>query len=279
LTKGVQTVKGRRGFTLIELLVVIAIIAILAAILFPVFAQARATARATTCLSNLKQLGLGMLMYVQDYDEAFPAWSYNFNCGGLNNGAPRDSGAFWTTAIYPYVKNDGIYRCPDDPIKFNDLWAGCSDDGGINDRFGPYNPATGKTPNPNYVSYGLPEDLTPPFPTNAMAAVRTPSNWMMLADSFVQLVDIFVWDVPSADRKDWIAQKVAFAANNFDSWSMPWDGYYPASYYIDKYGAAACDRAGRHKAGANLVYVDGHAKFGKWSYMTWMNLSTGTLTP
>src|SRR5436853_6791160 len=62
----------RRGFTLIELLVVIAIIAILAAILFPVFAQARNQARKTTCLSNTKQLGLGVLMYLQDYDEVFP---------------------------------------------------------------------------------------------------------------------------------------------------------------------------------------------------------------
>jgi prepilin-type N-terminal cleavage/methylation domain-containing protein len=64
--------RTKSGFTLIELLVVIAIIAILAAILFPVFAQAREKARATACLSNLKQLALGWLMYSQDYDEAYP---------------------------------------------------------------------------------------------------------------------------------------------------------------------------------------------------------------
>src|SRR5436305_5829833 len=64
--------KQNRAFTLIELLVVIAIIAILAAILFPVFAQAREKARSISCLSNTKQLGLAVMMYVQDYDETFP---------------------------------------------------------------------------------------------------------------------------------------------------------------------------------------------------------------
>ena len=90
-----------RGFTLIELLVVIAIIAILAAILFPVFAKAREKARQTTCLSNEKQLGLGVLQYVQDNDEAFP--------GGVNA-----LGRGWAGEIYPYVKSTGVYKCPDD---------------------------------------------------------------------------------------------------------------------------------------------------------------------
>src|SRR5579864_7178826 len=68
--------RAARGFTLIELLVVIAIIAILAAILFPVFAQAREKARAISCLSNMKQTGLGLMMYIQDYDETFPLAAY-----------------------------------------------------------------------------------------------------------------------------------------------------------------------------------------------------------
>lgn len=96
---------SHRAFTLIELLVVIAIIAILAAILFPVFARAREKARQSSCLSNVKQLATGTLMYVQDYDERFPI----LYC---TQSAPRFS---WFSEIYPYVRNKQIYRCPSQP--------------------------------------------------------------------------------------------------------------------------------------------------------------------
>jgi prepilin-type N-terminal cleavage/methylation domain-containing protein/prepilin-type processing-associated H-X9-DG protein len=106
--------RSDRGFTLIELLVVIAIIAILAAILFPVFAQARAKARQAVCLSNMKQLGTGLMMYAQDYDETLPLNDY------IGNGlAPligwRDprSGDSWCSGIFPYVKNSQVYVCPE----------------------------------------------------------------------------------------------------------------------------------------------------------------------
>ncbi|MBC8138240.1 MAG: DUF1559 domain-containing protein [Fibrella sp.] len=108
----------KRGFTLIELLVIIVIIAILAAILFPVFAQAREKARSASCLSNEKQIGLGVIQYVQDYDEAFPL-SYAAYPSAFNTFTE------WTTAIDPYVKlgvgnknggkTGGIYRCPSFP--------------------------------------------------------------------------------------------------------------------------------------------------------------------
>src|SRR4051812_19297944 len=79
-------VKRPRGFTLIELLVVIAIIAILAALLFPVFARAKASARQTSCLSNLKQLGLGQILYADDFDESYALAFAK---------APPDAKAFW----------------------------------------------------------------------------------------------------------------------------------------------------------------------------------------
>jgi prepilin-type N-terminal cleavage/methylation domain-containing protein/prepilin-type processing-associated H-X9-DG protein len=112
----------RSGFTLIELLVVIAIIAILAAILFPVFAQAREKARQTACISNLKQIGTGFQMYIQDYDETFPPWTAN-HCGGLPGGAFAFQYLF-PKLVDPYVRNGaeqtsatggdlkGVWACP-----------------------------------------------------------------------------------------------------------------------------------------------------------------------
>ena len=96
-----------RGFTLIELLVVIAIIAILAAILFPVFSRAREQARKTACLSNLKQIGQALMMYVQDWDEGYP---FNIMWCSL-----QPNQYFQMTAAYrldPYVKSPGVWQCP-----------------------------------------------------------------------------------------------------------------------------------------------------------------------
>lgn len=133
-----QLKSSRRGFTLIELLVVIAIIAILAAILFPVFAQAREKARQTACLSNMKQIGTALMMYAQDYDEILAG---NHDGRNGNNGLPHnyqgDAGQTnaagtlkplgfmttdetlvtrnWSRDLQPYIKNLGIYLCPNSP--------------------------------------------------------------------------------------------------------------------------------------------------------------------
>src|SRR5207249_3350136 len=101
-----------RGFTLIELLVVIAIIAILAAILFPVFAQAREAARKTTCLSNLKQLGIGWTMYSSDYDEQAVPWNLRYK--NKNQYDANGVSLCWDRLIQPYVKNTAVLACPSD---------------------------------------------------------------------------------------------------------------------------------------------------------------------
>ena len=117
----------KSGFTLIELLVVIAIIAILAAILFPVFARARENARRASCQSNLKQIGLGVLQYIQDYDEIYPISGTGF--------APTCA----LTSIQPYLKSTQIYQCPSEST------AGNADptNGGYSDYF--YNRDMGVT--------------------------------------------------------------------------------------------------------------------------------------
>lgn len=121
----------RYGFTLIELLVVIAIIAILAAILFPVFARAREQARKTSCLSNMKQLGLAALMYTQDYDETWPCMHteaarlvpndiYSEVYNGHVGPSTADEVVYVRNHSYmaqfmPYVKSAGLFACSSDP--------------------------------------------------------------------------------------------------------------------------------------------------------------------
>jgi prepilin-type N-terminal cleavage/methylation domain-containing protein/prepilin-type processing-associated H-X9-DG protein len=103
-----RTQVRKKGFTLIELLVVIAIIAILAAILFPVFARARENARRASCQSNLKQIGLGIMQYTQDYDEKYPT----FNAGSNSVG--------WAVQMQPYIKSTQIFQCPSESNPTND---------------------------------------------------------------------------------------------------------------------------------------------------------------
>jgi len=146
----------RRGFTLIELLVVIAIIAILAAILFPVFAKAREKARQTSCLSNIKQLGLGMLQYAQDYDETLLHYS-DHDCSGKH---------MWWQLVDPYVKNSQITRCPSVPTVAQGI--------GVNYA--------------HVINCGFGGTPSGPISGVGLANMQVPSQTMMMADSTSALV-------------------------------------------------------------------------------------------
>ncbi|BCM92607.1 hypothetical protein IAD21_04489 [Abditibacteriota bacterium] len=128
--------KKQTGFTLIELLVVIAIIAILAAILFPVFARARENARRSSCQSNLKQIGLGIMQYAQDYDERMIS-------GRMSPGNADNVGGNWEWMLQPYVKSYQVFACPSNTRNIAPM-----NDGQV--------PQVANADNPTVVSYTAP---------------------------------------------------------------------------------------------------------------------------
>ncbi|HZT44500.1 MAG TPA: DUF1559 domain-containing protein [Chthonomonadaceae bacterium] len=242
------------AFTLIELLVVIAIIAILAAILFPVFAQAREKARAISCLSNTKELGLATLMYVQDYDESFPS--------GLQNAWYNDT---WEVIVQPYVKNLQIYRCPDDPLgappSWAEPWAGPRLSYGANGYLR-YDGA----PTNAWVMHGL-MGLQQDWlgnPTRADASVTFPAETIMLADHP---------NVYDAEFFDPVGNLYQFGPGcMFENLGF-WDYYTGpdeipngtlkpvnnSQYPYDPYGPNGAVAA-IHSQHANFVLADGHSK-------------------
>ncbi len=231
----------RKGFTLIELLVVIAIIAILAAILFPVFAQAREKARAISCLSNMKQIGLGQLMYSQDYDE-------RFTCGVLPKaGDPGFMGMGWAGQMYPYVKNTQLFKCPNDPnqaTKLNNVVI-VPVSYALNYRALFYATPTLKTPASTILvteAFGALTDVTDPLETNRVRG------------SACDLSDNLVWTTPPA---------------NFACCQFPGNGnlYYATGQMSPgqpwPYGGTHFDQSVKatHTNGANYTFCDGHAAF------------------
>jgi prepilin-type N-terminal cleavage/methylation domain-containing protein/prepilin-type processing-associated H-X9-DG protein len=213
-----------RGFTLIELLVVIAIIAILAAILFPVFAQARSKARQASCLSNMKQIGLGIAMYAQDYDEVLPGNEHP--SAGISQPLgwmqPYDGNnpityRVWAREIMPYAKNMAVFKCPETKPRSSD--GPCDPQNNTCEVVGV--PGAGTT---NYLMNGVCD-------TRPLAAIPAPADI------------IIVHEVRNHNR---VAQQKPFivAGNKRIATGIT------HSYY---------DRL--HSDGANLVFCDGHAKW------------------
>jgi len=174
-----SSVQKRRAFTLIELLVVIAIIAILAAILFPVFARARAQARKTVCLSNMKQVALGSMMYTQDFDETFPV---ERNPNTYNPPAPN--GYTWHYSVYPYTKNKQMWHCPEDSR--NVAW----NEGYLDAQlFGPWNVDS-------HLSYAYNGAVFDNSNGVKLANFQAPAQVIMVLDSRMEYPDLGYWCTP-----------------------------------------------------------------------------------
>ena len=256
---------SKRGFTLIELLVVIAIIAILAAILFPVFAQARAKARQASCLSNVKQLTLGMVMYSQDYDETFPQWNWGQQYAGGSGPGVEIWNNLWVNAIYPYVKNGQVYGCPDDrgrltPLNSNVFWWTNLP---TNDTNQWVNRGWVRELLNQKMSYGYNEPFNADGPS--LARADRPAQTLLLSD----MITLFTGG-PSAGypnkndatdrRHKYIMRRVAYANQCDGTW---WGG--DQSVHQAAWDGSSCTR---HSGGANIGYMDGHAKWSKANQIT-----------
>jgi len=260
--------RSRRGFTLIELLVVIAIIAILAAILFPVFAQARERARAAACLSNVKQIGTGLMMYVQDHDESYPA---PFNqIAPINNPSRRIDRIPMDQQVQPYIKNDQVWACPSDPVAINantEYWDGKYDparNGGVNKRrtygyvgrintreraAGTGPSGAGGQPDPNT---GIAGDWSQ---ANSLASIEAPADTIALVES-------------SAQGDGWnMGTPWGSLFTGCDTWKLPGRGLKQDAALAPGCGIYTADNRAPYKGHfdkGNYIFADGHAKSMSW---------------
>lgn len=231
------------AFTLIELLVVIAIIALLAAILFPVFSRARENARRSSCQSNMRQLSLGLLQYVQDYDETLVMSYYGANnLTTVPNPANSSYNWKWMDAIYPYVRNEQAYTCPSDTgdrrtyMNFDRIPIA-----GSTSNFGSY------AINNTYVNFG--DKYTPPTGDQTkgpikMSLVAAPATTVWILDNSGQNYANNNWKI--------------FWYTDSNGQSVTLDDSTEPAQLLDYNGKVFC--TARHLGRTNVIYVDGHVK-------------------
>jgi prepilin-type N-terminal cleavage/methylation domain-containing protein/prepilin-type processing-associated H-X9-DG protein len=245
-----STTCKRSAFTLIELLVVIAIIAILAAILFPVFAQAREKARATDCLSNLKQITLGLMMYTQDYDEYLCPCTW----GQGTAGSPY---MVWDQLETPYIKNQQIFKCPDwlsNPIVWPSGTTARAISYGMNYRMCEFSTTT------------LDDAAILWFGTTTLATLRSPASTYYIMDTAFVL-NPTAMPLHQEDPSQWMLNlngvPVGGGNGGWNAWGyvrFPQDppnaGYESCCYDGDAWRPAPI-----HNNGTNTSFADGHAKW------------------
>jgi len=234
----------KNGFTLIELLVVIAIISILAAILFPVFARARENARRASCMSNLKQMGLAMMQYTQDYDESYPyaqSSGMGANPAGGNWSLGTDSNGFyvwgWSQILYPYHKSLEIMVCPSGVPDYQ-----LSVRGPIRGQYGA-----------NRLLLVLPTPTgTPPVtpPSTKLSSVQSPSGTYAFMDAGQYTISPGL-ATPSSTTAQY--GNYLPGIGNYGSTCAPGSASYD--------NLVSDCQSGRHFGGVNVAFADGHVKW------------------
>ena len=262
----------RSAFTLIELLVVIAIIALLAAILFPVFGQARAKARAATCSSNLRQIGSALLQYQQDNDELVcNHWFGNWREGrSLPPGSALGQDYKWMDAIQPYAKNAQIFNCPEqtDWLQGSEIATDIGDSD-FTTSWGPYIPQSQiKTESRNDGSYCMnsayifnPLAYNPPYPVDYGHGPGTPAVCDPAADPNY----CFNGKVEAPTTTVWVTDSIGpFCMEGFTQPidSPDGDDMSNIAPSIEKWHGLKRmgNIAARHQGFVNILWFDGHVK-------------------